>query len=35
MREEFIMLVFRVEYVALLQGSKMSARWHSGNLILE
>ena len=31
---EFSMLVFRNEYVALLQGSKISAGWHSGNLIL-
>ena len=29
---EFSMLVFRNEYVALLQRSKMSSGWHSGNL---
>ena len=34
MSVEFSMLVFSSEYVALLQGSKMSADWHSGNLIL-
>ena len=28
------MLVFRNEYATLLEGSKMSAEWHSGNLIL-
>ena len=31
---EFSMLVFRNEYVALLQGSKMSSGWHSENLLL-
>ena len=31
---ELSMLVFRNEYVAFVQGSKMSAGWHSGNLIL-
>ena len=35
MRVEFSMLVLRNEYVALLQGSKISDGWHSGNLILE
>ena len=34
MSVEFSMLVFRNEYVVLLQGSKMSAGWNSGNLIL-
>ena len=34
MSVEFSMLVFRNEYAALLQGSKISAGWHSGDLIL-
>ena len=31
---EFSMLVFRNEYIVLLQGSKMSSGWYSGNLLL-
>ena len=34
MSVKFSMLVFSNEYVALLQESKMSAGWHSENLIL-
>ena len=34
MSVEFSMLVFRNEYVALVQGSKMSVGSHSRNLIL-
>ena len=34
MSVEFSMLVFRNEYAGLLQGSKISAGWHSGDLIL-
>ena len=33
MSVECSMLVFKNEYVALLQESKVSAGWHFGNLI--